>query len=132
METVQQQIEEAVEFNIVWGENYLALPRDPQPWLIDKLVPSGGLMNLYGKPKLGKSYGALGIAHAIANESVDSFLGHQVVKHGKVVYLQVDTPRSEWAQRQERMVKGGYSIKNIGWLDANLVPYPVNVTTPVQ
>ena len=113
-------------FTLVRGENYLALPRDPQPWLVDKLVPSGGVMLVGGAPKEGKSFMALGIAVAIANPQCTSFLGRDVLKHGPVIYLQVDTPREEWASRIERIK--GEGIDNIYWSDANLVPYPLTIT----
>jgi RecA-family ATPase len=108
------------------GKSYVALPRDPQPWLIEKIVPSGGAMNIYGKPKLGKSYGALGIAFAVADEKATEWLGYKVIKHGPVVYLQVDTPRSEWADRIERL-SGVHDIENVYFTDLNLVPYPFNI-----
>lgn len=32
-------------------DEYLALPREPQPWVIKNLIPVSGLINIYGKPK---------------------------------------------------------------------------------
>lgn len=87
-------------------------------------------MNLYGKPKLGKSYAALGIAMAVSDPSCGDWLGHKVNRHGPVVYLQVDTPRTEWAGRQERLIEAGYNIDNIYFTDANLVPYPFDINNP--
>lgn len=109
-------------------DDYLALPRNPQPWLIEKLIPKGGAINLYGKPKLGKSFAALGIAEAIANPERKEFLGHRVIEHGPVSYLQVDTPRDEWANRIENLTKHNYQLNNIYFTDANLVPYPLEIT----
>jgi KaiC/GvpD/RAD55 family RecA-like ATPase len=123
-----EKVRERNSLTLVRGENYIALPRDPQPWIIEKIVPSGGVMIVYGAPKEGKSYMALGMAIAIANENVHGFLGHAILKHGPVVYLQVDTPREEWASRVERVQDEG--IENIYWTDANLVPYPFTVTDP--
>lgn len=128
--TVSSMDEQPVGFTFVRGKDYLALPRDPQPWLIEKVVPSGGLMNAYGKPKLGKSYLALGIALAVSNPNVQEWLGFRVLKHGDVMYLQADTPRSEWASRVDKLAALGYDISNIHFTDNNLGPYPVNLTSP--
>ncbi len=109
-------------------DDYLALPRNPQPWLIEKLVPKGGAMNLFGQPKTSKSFAALGIASAISDPKCTHFLGHPVLEHGRVSYLQVDTPRDEWAGRVERLKAAGYSFDNVHFTDANLVPYPMEIT----
>jgi RecA-family ATPase len=114
-------------FQFYQGSNYLALPRDPQPWLIEKLIPIGAT-NLYGKPKAGKSYLALGIAFAISCPAMDEFMGHRVIKHGPVMYLQVDTPREEWALRIEKIKDAQWDIENVHFTDSHLVPYPVDIT----
>ena len=31
--------------------DYLKLDREPQPWVIHSLIPVGGLINIFGKPK---------------------------------------------------------------------------------
>jgi hypothetical protein len=115
-------------FQFYKGKDYLALPRDPQPWLIERMVPSSGVMNLYGRPKLGKSFGSLGIASAISDPTCTQWLGHPVLKHGPITYLQVDTPRDEWAGRIANIEQHGYNIDNIYFTDANLVPYPLDIT----
>lgn len=131
-ESVQQpvvEVEQEEMFRFVWGDNYLALPRDPQPWLIEKLVPAGGLMNLYSKPKMGKSYLALGIAEAVSNPLITEYLGRSVIKHGPVAYLQIDTPRNEWGHRVEILKESvGFCTRLIAFTDANLVPYPLDIT----
>jgi RecA-family ATPase len=95
-------IPESTDF--VRGNEYLLLPRDPQPWIVQDLIPIGGLVNIYAKPKIGKSFVALGMANAIADEKVDSYLGFPVKRHGRVAYLQLDTPRSFWGERIEKIV----------------------------
>lgn len=112
------------------GEDYLALPREPQPWLIKHLLPVGGLVNLYGKPKTRKSWAALGMALAIANGEHD-WNGLEVRKQGPVLYLQADTPREEWADRLARLKRFGYNISNLYVADMGTVPvYPFNVLDP--
>lgn len=108
------------------GPAYRAAPRDPQPWVIRSLVPVGGLVNIYGKPKSFKSYLALGMAFAVAN-GADEWNGFEVLKQGRVAYLQIDTPRSNWAGRIDKLAAAGFDDSNILFADLNTVPYPYNV-----
>lgn len=84
------------------ASDYLHLPRAPQPWVIEKLIPIGGLINLFGKPKTGKSFLALGFAQAIVNGWAD-WQGYPILSHGPVAYLQIDTPREEWSNRLSKI-----------------------------
>lgn len=112
----------------IFGEAYLKLPRDPQPWIIQDLVPLQGLVNVYAQPKIGKSFLALGVAEAVSNEKVESFLGYPVKKHGRVLYFQIDTPRSFWAARIEGIVATKrYDISNIGFADRLMAPRGFNI-----
>lgn len=114
------------------GREYLALPREPQPWLIKKLIPVSGLVNLYGPPKSRKSYAALGMAEAIASGRTD-WNGLPVMKHGPVVYIQADTPREEWASRVLKMDRHGYDISRMHFADILTIPtYPLDVRDTKQ
>ncbi len=129
-DAVSDQVVENVSpklFKWTWGKSYLALPRDPIPWLIDKIVPAGGLMNLYSQPKVGKSFLALGFALAVSNPDIDNWAGQKVLKHGPVLYLQVDTPRNQWGERIEKIVNAGHDISRIAFVDALLTPYPLDI-----
>lgn len=120
-------------FPFIFGSAYLKLPRDPQPWIIQDLVPLQGLINVYAQPKIGKSFFALGVAEAIANDKVNSFLGYPVRKHGKVLYFQIDTPRSFWADRIEGIVgTNRYDISNIGFADRLMAPRGFNILDDVS
>lgn len=115
------------------GRDYLALPREPQPWLLKKLIPISGLVNLYGPPKSRKSYAALGMAEAISNPLREDWNGLPVMKHGPVVYIQADTPRPEWAGRIVRMDLHGFDISNIYFADIQTLPnLQLNVLDPDQ
>jgi RecA-family ATPase len=81
---------------IVSALEYLALPSSPATWLIDPLLPSGGAMLMYGDPKVGKSFAALQLVEAVTTGT--EWLGFKTRK-GKVVYLQLDTPRNVWQDR---------------------------------
>jgi hypothetical protein len=118
---------EDFKFEFYAGDNYLALPRDPQPWIIKGLVPANALMNIHGAPKAGKSYFALQLACAISDPQQQEFLDFRVHSHGPVLYLQVDTPREIWAERIENIKKEGLNINGVHFTDANLVPYPCSL-----
>jgi RecA-family ATPase len=110
---------------------YLDLPREPQPWVVDKLIPVGGLVNVFGKPKSGKSFLMLGVIEAIANR-LPEWEGFAIKKHGAIAYLQVDTPREEWAARVTRMSwTSPEAADNIWIADMWQVPeFPFNILNP--
>lgn len=83
--------------------DYIALPRAPETWLIEPLLPTGGSLLLYGDPKVGKSYAALQLASALGSGT--DWLGFRCPKPGRVLYIQLDTPRSLWAARVEELTK---------------------------
>lgn len=109
------------------GDDYMALPIPERPFLIEKLVPIGGLVNLYGKPKAGKSFLALQMASAVSCGD-PAFLGLKVTP-GKVAYLQLDTPRSLWIERIRAMHGAGVDMSHIHFCDRQVpgVPYPFNI-----
>lgn len=113
------------------ARDYLKLPREPQPWVVDKLIPVGGLVNVFGKPKTGKSFVMLGIAEAMANDEPD-WEGFAIKKNGPVAYLQVDTPREEWAGRVQRMKQIAANAPDKLWIaDMWMVPeFPFNILNP--
>lgn len=110
---------------------YLDLPREPQPWILDKLIPVGGLVNVFGKPKSGKSFLMLGVLEAIVNGR-DNWEGFAIKKHGPVAYLQVDTPREEWATRVSRLQWVTPEAADQLWIaDMWQVPeFPFNILNP--
>lgn len=108
------------------GDDYLALPRNKQRWLIEDLIPTSGFVNMYGAPKTGKSFAALGMAHAISTEA-DEWLDFPVLHHGPVAYLQIDTAREDWADRILKMRNVGLNMNNVFICDMQLGPYPFNI-----
>lgn len=112
-------------------KDYLALPREPQPWIIKPLIPVGGLVNMYGKPKTGKSFVAMGMAQAIVNGD-ETWEGFEIHKYGPVAYIQVDTPREEWAKRAEVVQQLCQSDDVEFWIaDMWCMPqYPVDILDP--
>jgi KaiC/GvpD/RAD55 family RecA-like ATPase len=56
----------------------------PLSYLVDSMIPEGGLSLLYGEPAIGKSFLALDLAYSIATGR--PFLGNSV-KQGPVIYV---------------------------------------------
>jgi len=108
------------------GPDYLELKRDPDKWVIEQLLPVGGTTNLYGKPKSRKSFMALEMAAAVANQRSD-WSGFKIRKTGPVAYLQADTPRGEWAERVEKLQRRGYDTSKLFFADLYTIPYPFNI-----
>lgn len=108
-------------------DEYLSLPRSPYAWVVQDVLPTGGLVSLYGRPKVGKSYAALQLAAAIGNPDSASWLGFPIDSHCPVLYLQVDTPRELWIERLEDLRKAGVSFKNVHFADSLDAPYPFNI-----
>lgn len=75
---------------------YLKLPVPNTKWVWKGLIPVSGSALIHSNPKVGKSFLTLGLAAAIADPKVDTYLGQAVQTHGRVLYVQLDTPRSIW------------------------------------
>lgn len=114
-------------------DEYLRLPREKETWLLKPLLPVGGSALLYGPSKLGKSYLAVQMGLALSGQS-ESFLDFPVVQAGKVLYLQLDTPRSLWAKRFEDMIKFGglkYDSTRMALADRESIEYhPFDILQP--
>lgn len=116
----------------VAGPQYLSLPRHENTWIIEDLLPSGGSLNIYGKPKAGKSLAALQMAACISNANVPDFLGFPIHTHGRVCYLQLDTPRSIWALDMEHGIADlQLDFSDCFISDKELAPRPFNVLDPL-
>lgn len=114
------------------GDDYLLLPSAAHPWIIRHVVPAEGAVNIYGKPKLGKSFCALGLALAVANPHVQSWLGFPIDVHGKVAYFQIDTPRATWQQRLRKIksAEPKLSFADLHIADKSSIPSPFDITNP--
>lgn len=116
-------------------DTYLKLPRERETWLLKPLIPVGGSALLYGPAKLGKSYLAVQLGLALSGQA-DNFLEFPVVQSGKVLYLQLDTPRSLWAKRFEDMIKLGglkYDSSKMALADRESIEYhPFDILQPTH
>lgn len=76
-------------------------------------------MTLYGKPKCGKSFFALGLAAAVSDHHPYFLIPQFTVDvPGPVVFLQLDTPPSIWTEYIEGVVGGGDVLSQVYWGDA--------------
>lgn len=114
---------------------YLALPRAPDAWVLEPLLPTSGKLLVYGAPKLGKSFAVLQLCAAVGEDNANDWLGFRIHQHGPTFYLQLDTPRSLWAARLEMMA--GLRVlsesNNIRFCDREEVPsYPFSAMNPLH
>ena len=69
----------------------------PMKWLIDDLLPVGGVVMLSAKPKMGKSYFAIQLALSVA--SGGEFLGFNVPEKNEVLYIDLETSQRSMKTR---------------------------------
>jgi RecA-family ATPase len=116
--------------------DYINLPDDSKTWVIKDLLPTSGMMNLFGPPKAGKSFSALQLAYAIADPNTPDWLSFPIETHGNVLYVQLDTPRSLWKDRFLRFQSIGFTAENEKGQDAlhiadrEMTPYPFDIVSP--
>lgn len=72
----------------------------PMKWLIDDLLPVGGVVMLSAKPKMGKSFLAIQLALSVA--SGGEFLGFQARK-SEVLYIDLETSQRSMKNRISMM-----------------------------
>lgn len=113
----------------VVGPEYLKLPRNVGTWIVEPLLPMGGSLNIFGKPKAGKSLAALQMASCIGDATKDEFLGFPIGQHGRVLYVQLDTSREIWALDMENALSEGYSFDNVWIVDKEIAPRPFDART---
>jgi hypothetical protein len=91
-EVRKAQPEADSRFNFTSLESLFAEPEERLSWVLDGILPAGGLGQLNGKPKAGKSTFVRCLALAVARGEM--FLGRATVK-GAVLYIALEEKRSE-------------------------------------
>lgn len=85
---------------------YLKLPVAEYTWIVDGLVPTSGIVNLFAPGKQGKSFLALDLARAVSQGDPE-WMGHTIPNQAKVLFVQLDTPRSLWIERFQMLQAAG-------------------------
>ena len=115
--------------SIVSGKDYLLLPRAPDTWVVEPLIPAGGACLIYGDAKVGKSFAAIQLALAI--EQGSDWLGFPTRTRGRVVYVQLDTPRSLWATRLAAIRESEPAVDSLMCADREtLDTFPYDILNP--
>ena len=102
--------------------DYLSLKGEDETAIVSNLLPHSGALNIFGLPKVGKSYLALQLADTIGNPLLNEFMGFPVRAHGEVLYLQVDTPRNLWIDRVVELQSRGLTFENVYFADRQDCP----------
>jgi hypothetical protein len=83
---------------------------------------------VFGPAKAGKTYAVLDLAMAISDPTRTHFMEWEIVQHGPVWYLQIDTPRSLFiGDYVEQAISSGRCINGVSIADQEIVPYPFNI-----
>ena len=69
----------------------LTQPPPPPKWLVEGMVSLGDVTLTPGPPGLGKSWWTMGLATSVA-EGWGTFLGADVLQHGRVLYVDQENP----------------------------------------
>lgn len=86
-------------------------------------------MLVFGDPKVGKSYAALQLACHLAAGT--DWLGFRIPTPVPVVYIQLDTPRSLWAERVQTLAGSGYPIEQVYFGDRETFnTFPFDILQP--
>lgn len=104
--------------------DYLQLKQNDTVWVWRGLIPASGSAVLYGNPKVGKSWLALGIAEAVADTDTEDYLGLPIEQHGTVLYIQLDTPRSLWSIGYIHVIKSDMAKDGIFIVDREMEDLP--------
>lgn len=114
-------------------DEYLKLPRNPETWLVKSLIPVSGAALLYGQEKSGKSAIAIQLAAALSGGASD-WMGFGIGLTGPVLYLQLDNPRSTWADRFEILSKNGLNYtRDLFLADRESVEhFPFDILQPLH
>lgn len=108
-------------FNLV---DYESLEGDKTVWVWHGILPISGSILLYGSPKVGKSKMVLSLAEAITDTKIGQYLGQPIDSHGRVLYIQLDTPRNLWQSGYCAYIKSEMARMNIFIADRQMSSLP--------
>lgn len=98
----------------------LDLTKDPPPmdWLVDSMVASGDVTITVGDPGLGKSWLAMDLSTKLANNQGERayWLGHEIKKFGRVLYVDEENPLDVVYHRFRKLGLTNKGAANIRYL----------------
>ena len=92
-------------------EHYVKMEGSTVTWLLRNLLPVEGSMLIHAQEKMGKSALAIQLALSLSGGYKD-WMGFDVLTSGRVLYLQIDTPRATWKERWRTLYELGYPLDN--------------------
>lgn len=94
--------------DVITGDTLDAMHFEPVTYLVDPVIPKGGLVALAGAPKVGKSALALGCAVALAAGNSHALDGLAIPnpQPRPVLYVSLDDPNAARFQRRARGMTG--------------------------
>lgn len=96
----------------------LDLTSEPPPvrWVVENMICRGDIHLLIGEPGIGKSWLTMALALAVADEG-ENFLGHSVLEHGRVLYLDEENPPDLIYSRFTKLGMDREAAKNIRYIN---------------
>ena len=91
----------------------LTMPPPEYEWLVKGLICQGDTTLLVGEPNVGKSWISLSLAVAMS-EGHESWLGHDMPNHGKVLYIDEENPHDVVYHRLRQL--GATNFDNLRYL----------------
>lgn len=99
---------------IISNTELAAMQFAPLEFLVNEIIPQGAVCLLAGKPKLGKSWLALGLSLAVAQGGIAMMEPKYKARKGEFLYLALeDTPRR--IRDRQQKVQGGASLPAGGY-----------------
>lgn len=80
----------------------LSTPAPPTNWLVNDLIATPDVCLMVGEPNVGKSWFSMSLAVAVATGGTH-WLGHRVLQHGRVLYIDEENGEDLVRQRLERL-----------------------------
>jgi KaiC/GvpD/RAD55 family RecA-like ATPase len=95
----------------------LDLTKEPPPvrWLVDGFICRADIHLMIGEPGIGKSWLTMALAAAVANKE-SKFLGHNILEHGRVLYVDEENPEDLVYDRFRKLGVDRETARNIRYL----------------
>lgn len=98
-----------------------------QDWIINPVLPVGGIWMIAGAPKAGKSLLVAGIAEALVDKRMEFFHGMRIAIHGTVLYINLDMGVVSHRRRFLQMEEHGSKLKGLYHITRDEVPASLNI-----